>query len=446
LDKLGRSIDMPLLKTIFTIAQELPPPVDTETPPTTTTPPTITYPPSYNPNEVGDIGTVIMVCIAVFIGLFLLWSWNERRQRVRLEDIRPSVDNLSSKEVSLNRAAFMQMLPYMPPLIGITPVLLMVEESPALALATLIALISMPSMLYMYMKNKSLEMNKGKINMNGYGRKVDGSRFAYNWRNVEFIEERHMNEDELRLIDEAKILKATSIPSLARAMPEVESDEKLLQEQLTEVGEGATIEYSKEVWKREDFKNIHTIPIGIDNRHDAYLLSKFLPSEWDLILGEDFDYYGYHDVRVTGPELREMGTVHRVSQLDNGEYRDMYIPVFLVVFDDKMSSDLLEGMPPVDVTRDDAIAGLTKAIAVDERTAAGELNSITEQVMILENQDKDVDDLSQTIGRKLANDYTTAEKRLTLFDVGMLGTVSTLVAIAFAVLAFLLGLSIGGNG
>lgn len=435
---------MPLLNSIFTLAQEVPPPVENTTPVggnTTTT--TFSYPPSFT--EGGDIGGIILVVVFVFLGLFLLWQWNDRRKKVNLEDIRPSVDNLSSKEVSLNRAAFMQMLPYMPPLIGITPILIIVEESPALALASLIAVISLPSLLYMYMKNKSLEMNKGKVNMNGYGRRVDGSRFGYNWRNVAFVEERHVNEDELRIIEEAKILKATSVPTLARAKPLVEEDDVLLQEQLKERGEGQTIDYDVEVWKRQDFEDIHTIPITIDNQYDAYLLSKYKDTEWDLIKGEDFDYYGYHEVRVTGPEIREIATVHRVVELDNGDFRDMYVPVFLVLWDDKMSSDRLADMPPIDVTRDDAVAGICKAIAVDERTAAGELNSITEQVMILENQDKDVDDLSQTIGRKLANDYITSEKRLTLFDVGMLGTVSTFMAIVFAIVTFLLGLAIGGN-
>lgn len=317
----------------------------------------------------------------------------------------------------------------------------------------------MPAMLYMYMKNKSLEQNKGKVNMTGYLRTRDGIRNQYFWRNVRFQTEKHLNTEELELIEKAKVLKVGSIP-----VPEVKSDdktdkkkdkkektekdEKAKEEELEAkkklAEEGPKIEYDKAVWKAEEIENMHAIPANINNEFDVYLMSKNVPATWEYVEGEDFDDYGYHDVLLTGPELREIATMHRVIENEDGSYRDVYVPIFLVMWDDKMSADRLKGIPPIDVTRDDGIAGLVKAIGVEERTTAGELNSITEQVMVLENEDKDIDDLSATLARKKALDFINAEKRLTMFDIGMLGTVSTLTAIIFAVVMFLLGFSMGG--
>ena len=428
---------------------EVPPPIDIGNTPTITPPSgNFTYPSGYYPSGGGDMAIVGGIIILVIVGLLILWYYYTKRARVTFSDVRPSVADLSSKEVSLNRAALVQMIPYTPPLVGITPVLLMVEETPALALATLIGLISLPALMYFYMKNQSLQNNKGKVNLVGYMRTIIGDRFSYFWRNVSFLEERHLNEDEIRLIENAKILKATSVPSLERAAVVegklVKKETSVIQAELKEHGEGSSIEYDATVWAGADFEGIHAIPVRVNNRFDAYLLSKNLQTEWDFIDGEDYDYYGYHDVKISGPELREIATIHRVVEIAEAEYRDEYVPVFLVMYDDKMSSDRLKNTPFVDVTRDDAVIGITKAIGAEERTSAGELNSITEQVMVLENRDKELDDLSQTIGRKKALDFITAEKRLTMFDASMLGSVSTVVAVVFAVVTFLLGFAIGG--
>ena len=404
---------------------------------TYTIPTDITYGDMVPTTDFAVIGAaVLIICIV----LSALWWYFDSRKRIKLEDIRPTTSNMSSSEVSLNKAAFMQMLPYMPPLVGITPVLILAREEPMMALAILIGLVSLPALMYMYMSKKSLEQNKGKVNMEGYLRDEAGNRESYFWRNVEFKSEKHLTDEELAEIDKAKVLfKKEMVVLLAErdakiAKMPVEQRKKAIK----------ALNDAKIYWTKEEINKAHAIPIRVDNKHDAFLMSRYLNTEWEFINGEDYDYYGYHDVKITGPELRKISTVHRVIELESEEYRDEYCPVFLVMYDDKMSKDSLGAIAPIDVTRDHAIAGLTKAVGAEERTAAGELNSITEQVMVLENEDKDLDDLSQTIGRKKALDFINSEKRLTMFDVGMLGTVSTAVAIIFSIVMFLLGYNMGG--
>lgn len=275
--------------------------------------------------------------------------------------------------------------------------------------------------------------------MEGYLRTEDGTRERYFWRNVEFKSEKHLTDEELVEVDKAKILFKLEMFAIIK-----ERDERIAKlpngEQKAAL---AALEDSDLYWTREEVNMVHSIPIRVDNKHDAYLMSRYLNTEWDFINGEDYDYYGYHDIKLTGPELRKLATIHRVIELESEEYRDEYCPVFLVMYDDKMSKDSLGAIAPIDVTRDHAVAGLCKAVGAEERTAAGELNSITEQVMVLENEDKDLDDLSQTIGRKKALDFINSEKRLTMFDVGMLGTVAVPIAIVFSIVMFVLGYNMG---
>ena len=420
------------------------PPIATD--PTSFTIPTdVTYGP-YLPQ--GDSNGIVTAIVVIIILMLFMWWYFDLRKKVQFEDIRPSLKHLSSSEVSLNKAAAIQMIPFMPPLVGIVPVIYMVEETPLLALATLIGLISLPALMYMYLAKKSLEENKGKVNMMGLLRNKTGDRERYFWRDVDFLSEKHLTDEELTNIDDAKIVfKAEMITVIAereKKRKAVNAANKKLP--IAEQSPPIPIEHPKDVWKRGNLDSVHAIPIRIDNTHDAYLMSKHLTSEWEFTDGEDYNYYGYHDVKITGPELRLISTMHRVIELDNEDFRDEYCPVFLVMYDDVMSKEQLGAISPIDITRDHAVAGICKAVGADERTTAGELNSITSQVMVLENEDKDLDDLSQTIGRKKAIDFITAEKRLTLFDASMLGSVSTIVAIVFAAVTYLLGHSIGAGG
>lgn len=438
--------------------QEAPPPVTNEGDIPTTDTGGFTLP-DYSTTGSTDFGMVIIVIVSIFIIISVLWWFFDRRNKLQLKDIRPSVKDLSSSEVSLNKAMFIQMLPFFPPLVGITPVLMMAGDEPSLALAILIGLVSLPALLYMYMKNQSLETNKGKVNMQGFLRTIDGIRMAYFWRNTKFKTEKYLNEEEMILLDEAKVQKAINVPipelKVHFVDPDASKEEKLVEKakneeenrvrQKAKLEEGITIEYDAEVWKDDEIRLAHAIPINIDNEHDCYIMTTNLPTEWEYVEGEDYDYYGYHDVLVTGPELREIATMHRVIDLGNSEYRDVYVPVFLVMYDDKMSANAFKKIPDIDITRDVALAGLVKAIGVEERTTAGELNSITQQVMVLENEDKDIDDLSQTLGRKKALDFLNAERRLTMFDIGMMGTISTITAIIFAILTYALGYMMGGG-
>lgn len=410
------------------IFADLNPPIDGD-PPIATDPYVYTDPFSNVP--VADFTWVVIVVVLSCVFGLVAWWFYETRKRVKLEDIRPSVANLSSGEVSLNKAAFMQMLPYMPPLIGISPVLILAREQPVLAFAILIGLVSMPALMYFYMKAKALENNKGKINMMGFLRRKDGTRGKYFFRNVKIKTEKHLTDDELTEIDKAKVSFKEFI------------NEEITKRENKRKKSSLPLEHSKDFYTRDNINSVHAIPIQIDNKHDVYLISRHLDSEWEYVTGDDYDYYGYHEVKITGPELREISTIHRVIELEAGEFRDEYVPVFLVMYDDKMSKDALGAIAPIDVTRDHAIAGMTKAIGAEERTAAGELNSITEQVMVLEEQEKDLDDLSQTIGRKKALDFLNAEKRLTMFNVTMFGQVSTVVAIVFSVIMFVFGYNVG---
>ena len=417
------------------------PPIDTGSPTTTFTMPTdVTYGVPSAELDFAVIGIVILLVCGI---LSALWYYFDSQRKVKLADIRPSTSNMSSSEVSLNKAAFMQMLPYMPPLIGITPVLILARTEPMTALAILIGLVSLPALMYMYMAKKSLEENKGKVNMAGFLRTEDGDRESYFWRNVTFKSEKHLTDEELDEIDNAKVIfREKMIQVLADRDAKIAKIEKKSVREALE----KALNDSQYYWTQAEIEDVHAIPIQVDGVHDAFLMSRSLNTEWEFVKGEDYDYYGYHDVLITGPELRKISTVHRVIELESEEYRDEYCPIFLVMYDDKMSKDALSSIAPIDVTRDHAVAGICKAVGAEERTAAGELNSITEQVMVLENQDKDLDDLSQTIGRKKAIDFINAEKRLTLFDVSMMGSVSTIVAIVFAVISFLLGHSMGAGG
>ena len=417
------------------IGADLNPPIDVTQPPIATGPTNFTLPTGVTYGTSGgsnDFAMIAIMVLLVAIVFSAIWWYYDSKKRIAFEDVRPSIANLSSREVSLNKAALVQMMPFMPPLIGITPVLMVARTDATLALALLIGLVSMPAMMYLYLKNKSLENNEGKVNMQGYLRSENGDRDSYFWRNVEVKSEKHLTDDELSLIDDAKV---TFKKEMTVVIDEREKERKKAEVEIEDEGD---------VWTRKNLDEVHAIPIRIDNKHDVYLMSVSQNTEWDLIDGEDYDYYGYHSVKVTGPELRKIATMHRVIELESEEHRDEYCPVFLVMYDDKMSKDSLGAIAPIDVTRDHAIAGLTKAIGSEERTTAGELNSITEQVMVLENEDKDLDDLSATLARKKALDFVNSEKRLTMFDVGMLGTVSTIVAIVFSIVTFLLGLSIGG--
>lgn len=433
---------MPFPKFIFA-EQDLNPPIDGINPPIDSTTTTFTIPTGIDYGSPAQTTDFVLVAVAVMIAAIIgvaLWWYYDSKKRIKLEDIRPSTTNMSTGDISLNKAALMQMLPYMPPLIGITPVLVLAKTEPLMALVILLGLISLPALMYFYMKAKALEDNKGKVNMVGFLRRKDGDREQYFWREVEFKTESHLTDEELAEIDAAKVcFKEYTLKEIeAREAKRKEFNKgKKKEDQIPLVHE-------KDVYTRENIDSVHAIPIRVSNKHDAFLMSLHLKTEWEFVKGEDYDYYGYHEVQVTGPELREIATVHRVIELEAEEHRDEYCPVFLVMYDDTMSKKALGAIAPIDVTRDHAVAGLCKAIGAEERTTAGELNSITEQVMVLENEDKDLDDLSQTIGRKKALDFLNSEKRLTMFDLGMMGSVSTVVAIVFSVVMFLLGWSLGG--
>ena len=196
----------------------------------------------------------------------------------------------------------------------------------------------------------------------------------------------------MKLLDAAKVSKSINVP-----IPELEvifnvsgdtkEDKKKKKEeaqkkkkarQKAKLEEGMTIEYNPEIWTDADIRASHPIPINIDDSHDCYLMTVNLPTEWEYVEGEDYDYYGYHDVQVTGPELREIATMHRVIQQDDGDYRDVYVPVFLVMYDDKMSADSLKKIPDIDVTRDVALAGLVKAIGVEPNMVSFAIFKVTQ--------------------------------------------------------------------
>ena len=354
-----------------------------------------------------DIGFVLLL----FAGLFvILWYFYRRYQSAHIAagaDVRTPIEKMMYSGWSPNKMMAIQFGVIFPAMFGILFGVQMMISNVGVGILMILLSSVGTTAPYFYLKDRSREKTRNRYKLSGYLWKKDGVRIKYDFSNVDFRTEMVLSNKE----------------------------EEDLYEQNPE-------------WvKTKELDNVHVIPTVIDDKHLIYLLMKRpLSDTFEWVNDEDYDYYGTITIKSDGPELREVATLHRIG--DNPEeelfHVNEYVPTLLVLWDAGQTKDSTQQIVPIDVTTDTVLAGLIKQIGAEVRTSAGELNSITQQVMVLENEDKDVDDLSQTLARKKAHDFINAEKRLTMFDLGMLGSVSTLMAIIFSILTFALGYAIGG--
>lgn len=398
---------------------DLNPPVNTGgntyTPPATTTNP-------YNGTAGGENGTlpvitdlpdfqvppeVYVMVFAIIVGIgLLLYLYLDKRQRRPLSQTRPHLSHLNDNDRGTedwNRTNTIEMILMLAIFYGG-----LFGTMYSLILGGVIMSVGLTGsgLFHFWKKSKALEKSQNIHNLRGWMYDLEGDKEEYKYSDVKFGDERMITDDE-----RAKMVAA---------FPEWE---KILDD-------------------------VIAVPMSVkgekDTRPEAIIVSNHHPDTWTWVTSTTYHAYGKINVKLAGPVFREFSRIHeaRLDETEEADGYDAYIPVFLVMFDDSKARQLIKAIKPVDVTREEGLAGISKAMVVSERTTAGKHNATSQQLVGMQKDGKGIYRLAHAIGRKKAKESREAESLITM-DILQLGTVSVAVAILVTVMATVIGAFIG---
>lgn len=175
----------------------------------------------------------------------------------------------------------------------------------------------------------------------------------------------------------------------------------------------------KDIPKEIDLDILTPNPLMINGKYLVVIISRgILKNNVDFVDWYDYDIFGEFEVPCAGPELRELTTFHRVkvNPEDEAFRMDEYVPVFASIFDDGHARDALKPLEAIDLETNDIIAAMAKAMGVERKHTAGEINTSKALTGDLLNEDRDFELLVKCQSASKANKIIDAEKKLKSLD------------------------------
>lgn len=443
----------------------------------------------------------IGIAIVLVLIVLLLRRWAKKQAVRTLDEVNPSLSDLNSGLFSLNTYLAIQGGLAIVISVVCTLSIVFILVNPLITILTCASAIFGSG----YVREKAMNAYragyKNRHNLEGYLRNKKGDKKRYNWSDIKFMqpytndEEQYqklkveitkLNADKQELstaikaeIDllvesietlETEVLKLT-IAEEAKADAEPEQDEegkdlpidmpdfdaltetlapyqktiKSHQDRIIELGE--TFDLSKE--GMIDLDALDANPILINNNYLVIVVSRgMLKNNLDFVDWFDYDIFGEFQVPCAGPELREITTLHRVKDNPNDDkYRmDEYIPCFVSIFDDRQSRNAIRPLEAIDMETNDIIAALAKAMGVERKHTAGEINTSKALTGDLLNEDRDFELLVEARSDAKALKIIDAEKKLKSLDkIAEYITPGILTMLAVLVLGIFLGYMWGQN-
>lgn len=356
---------------------------------------------------VPDFATAIMLILVVLFGLYLIYRYFDKRQALTKADVKPDIErDISCTDYPIGTYMGLQMFLIIVAFMIFTWGMAFALEDFGLAIGVMMGAFGLMLSGRFYFLTQAREKSKEQVNMEGILRLKSGKPIKYVFRNIKFLAEAILSKEE----------KATIVKESV----------------------GVTL---------KDLGKVFAYPVEVNNRHVVWLISSTPYREWDTLMVDDIDAWGEYMVPVYSPELREIATIHRVveDEADAEFVRDEWIPVLLVVWDSVRSKEMVGVIPTVDVTTSDALIGLTKAIGAENTITAGELNTTTSALLQSQNDDKDFDDLTKSIGRKKALEFRRSEDALTRFSIDTSWMNVNLLSLVLLLVGLGVGYFLGGG-
>jgi hypothetical protein len=359
---------------------------DTTTIPIITTPPTTTIPvDTGNGAELLIPNWVIPVVILAVVLLYFIWQYLTRKEMIESGDVMPTLTDLDSEGVSINTASLVQLLMVLPALGAFIWAAMDMNAGgdPIRSGAIAAAVIGFQIGLMSETRRRTREKHSGMRVLTGWMRTVDGSKRKYYWRKVEIMTGRRLSDDDYDAIA-------------------AQTDDE---------------------WNKERLEALHTYPILIDNKAAVYVITSAPESEaFEWVKDSDWDYFGDFDTYETGPELHEMAIIHRVTNdYTEGEdetwiQKDEYIRVFVTAWDDFRSVQYRGSVQGIDVTRTEIIGQIAKALGVQYNITAGMLNTKSETLMNVLNDQRKLEVMASAIGHGMAAGIIDDKEALSTLD------------------------------
>ena len=360
-----------------------------------------------------DVAGVFMVVFMIAFGVliaYLAFKWMKKQDKITLDEVNPTLDDLDSGGFSLN--TYLAIQGGMAVMISVvcTLSLIFVLVEPGFTIAVCGATIGLTGYARELGKNNYREKYKNKKSLSGYMRDITGKKRKYDWSNCSYTTAYTPHEDMY-----AK-LKAHMEGSV--------SPDKEPKKDIAEVTKNVTLtkqESDSTKAIRESTKiddpDIEATPVMIGDNYLVIVITKGeLNHVLELIDVIDYDIFGDYTIPGAGPEFREVAKLHRVkvNPVDKDFRIDEYIPVFVSVWDDRMSREAVKIVDSIDMETSDIIHGTAKAMGVERKHTAGEINTAVAQTLDLLNESRDFDLITSADADRKADMAVKAKEKIAI--------------------------------
>lgn len=358
------------------------------------------------------------IIVALVFGVWLSYRWYRGAYRIKGEDIRPELSNLDSTSNVLNR--FLAVQGGMAILItfGILYSVQWILVLWPLTLASSLSFVGISTAFRSWMKDRVREKYKNRHNIEGYMRDMLGKKRRYAWSNCDIQTPYIMDDDMMRQIDE----NSSTLDLRDKNNKKIKYDVERL-------------------------RTMDANPVDINFKYLVVVLTKG-PIDIEWVEWWDIDMFGDYPIPIAGPELKHIATVHRVAAdpLDPWFKRNEYIPVFVSVWDDRLSRQASEALPAIDVESSDIHIGLLKAAGVERKVTAGQANTDRAALLDSINSQLDFNDVVEATADAKAVKFVQDKDRIGNIDkvTGKMSPSMWVMAFLF-IIGVLLGYTWGQN-
>lgn len=347
---------------------------------TTTAP---TYPIDHGTGTGGTVdfafmGAFIVVAVVVILVILFIYLRLKKGEQITGSDIRPTMADMSEGGLDFGKYfAFNGALIMITMFIDMGALGLMMEN-PVLS-SLIIASTSLGAYAFKTYLRDQARADLTTKSIEGIYRDKTGKKSTYVWKNVRILDEYILTDSDFK-----------------------------------------TIHASNKDITEEMMAKVHIYPVIINNYWEAMVITRHPKDEaFEWAVGYDYDMHGEFEIEVASPELREVATIHKIGNDPYDSYFKVneYVPVFLSVWDDAHSKDRVKGVNHIDTNQNHLLMALLKAIGVERRYTAGEMNTDRAALLDAMSGNEDFDDMVNSRARSKANSLVDDMNRLSAFDI-----------------------------